>query len=86
MARPAALVAACCSAMPTSKVRSGNRASKWWRPTGCIIAAVIATTSGRRSPMRTISSPKTSVQIPPVGCSSPVSTSKGRGEWNWSAS
>ena len=52
MARPAAEVAACCSAMPTSKVRSGNRAWNWCSPTGCIIAAVIATTSWRRWPIR----------------------------------
>ena len=38
-------VAACCSAMPTSKVRSGKRAWNSSSPTGCIIAAVIATTS-----------------------------------------
>ncbi len=42
-ARPAAKVTACCSAMPTSKVRSGN--SFWNRSTPVPdgIAAVIAT-------------------------------------------
>ena len=34
MARPAALVTACCSAMPTSKVRSGYAAAKRSSPTG----------------------------------------------------
>ena len=72
--------------MPTSKVRSGNRAWNLSSPTGCIIAAVIATTSWRRLPMCTISSANTSVQIRPLGVSSPVSTSNGPGEWNWSAS
>src|SRR6476660_9853471 len=67
IARPAADVAACCSAMPTSKVRSGNFWAKVSSPTGCIIAAVIATTSSRRSPMPTMASEKWSVQILPLG-------------------
>ncbi len=40
----------------------------------------------RRWPMCTISSAKTSVQIRPLGISSPVSMSNGPGPWNWSAS
>ena len=72
--------------MPTSKVRSGNFSAKTSRPTGCIIAAVIATTSSRRSPSSTIASEKWSVQILPLGFSAPVCTSNGPGAWNWSAS
>ena len=86
MASPAADVTACCSAMPTSKVRSGNIDWNLSSPTGCIIAAVIATTSGRRSPRWTISSANTSVQIRSLGFSTPLSTSNGPGLWNWSAS
>ena len=67
MARPAAEVAACCSAMPTSKVRSGKRCWNSRSPTGCSIAAVIATTSPRSAPRATISSEKKSVQIRPFG-------------------
>ena len=86
MASPAAEVTACCSAMPTSKVRSGNFRAKASSPTGCIIAAVMATTSSRRSPSSTTASEKWSVQILPFGFSAPVWTSKGPGAWNWSAS
>ena len=46
MAMPAAAVTACCSAMPTSTKRSGNRASKGSRPVGPGMAAVIATILG----------------------------------------
>ena len=45
MASPAAEVTACCSAMPTSKQRSGKALAKRCRPVGYIMAAVIATTS-----------------------------------------
>ena len=86
MARPAAEVTACCSAMPTSKVRSGNRAWKVCRPTGCIIAAVRATMSLRSAPSATISSENESVQIRPFDGPSPVSGSNGPTWWNWSAS
>ena len=47
MAMPAAAVTACCSAMPTSRNRSGNSAWNGSRPVGPGIAAVMATTSGR---------------------------------------
>src|SRR5580698_9055651 len=47
MASPAALVTACCSAIPTSKTRSGQAAANLSRPVGCSMAAVMATTSGR---------------------------------------
>ncbi len=67
MARPAADTAACCSAMPTSQTLSGKRSAKAARPTGCSMAAVIATTSSRSSPIRTISSPNTEVQDGPFG-------------------
>ena len=49
MAMPAAAVTACCSAMPTSKQRSGKRSAKGSRPVESGIAAVMATTSGRLS-------------------------------------
>ena len=49
MAMPAAAVTACCSAMPTSKQRSGNRSLKGSSPVESGMAAVIATTSGRDS-------------------------------------
>ena len=41
---PAAPVTACCSAMPTSKKRSGKRVWNGISPVGPGIAAVIATT------------------------------------------
>ena len=71
---PAAEVAACCSAMPTSNVRSGNACAKGLSPTGSSIAAVIATTSDLRRPIWTISSAKTLVQPKRDGATgSPVS-------------
>ncbi len=79
-ASPAAAVSACCSAMPTSRQRSGNAAANGARPVGPSIAAVIATTSGRREPSATISVANTLVQPiegGPVG--SPVSGSKAAG-------
>ena len=42
-ARPAANVTACCSAMPTSKQRSGKALPKWSSPVPSGMAAVIAT-------------------------------------------
>ena len=49
MAMPAAEVTACCSAMPTSRHRSGKRSAKGSSPVESGMAAVIATTSGRSS-------------------------------------
>ena len=49
MAMPAAEVTSCCSAMPTSKKRSGNRAWKGSSPVGPGMAAVRATTRGSSS-------------------------------------
>ena len=49
MDMPAAAVASCCSAMPTSKKRSGNRAWKGRRPVGPGMAAVSATIRGSSS-------------------------------------
>ncbi len=46
---PAAAVTACCSAMPTSMRRSGNRSANGSSPVESGIAAVIATSSGRAS-------------------------------------
>ena len=43
VARPAAKVTACCSAMPTSKVRSGKAFSNRSTPVPDGIAAVMAT-------------------------------------------
>ena len=43
MAMPAAAVTACCSAMPTSKNRPGNRSWNGIRPVGPGMAAVMAT-------------------------------------------
>ena len=49
IAMPEAAVTACCSAMPTSKNRSGNRSLNGNSPVESGIAAVSATTSGRCS-------------------------------------
>ena len=50
MAMPAAAVTACCSAMPTSKQRSGNRSWNGSSPVESGMAAVMATSSGCSSP------------------------------------
>ena len=47
--QPAAKVTACCSAMPTSNMRSGNFSATLSRPVPDGIAAVIATTFSSRS-------------------------------------
>ena len=84
---PAALVVACCSAMPTSYVRPGNLSANRSSPVGPSIAAVIATTSGRSSPMRTSSSAKAPVQDgPPALIGLPVSGSMMPTPWKRSAS
>ena len=73
---PAAAVVACCSAIPTSNVRSGYAFSNLSSPVGPIMAAVIATTSFLSDPIFTNSSENTDVQLSPTllsGC--PVSTS-----------
>ena len=44
---PAAAVTACCSAMPTSKQRSGKRSANGSRPVEPGMPAVRATISGR---------------------------------------
>jgi hypothetical protein len=49
MAMPAAAVTSCCSAMPTSKNRSGKRLWNGSRPVGPGMAAVRATMSGSAS-------------------------------------
>ena len=66
-ARPAAEVMACCSAMPTSKKRSGNSAPNLSRPVGPAMAAVIATMSLRSRPALSSSLENTEVQ---PGCAS----------------
>ena len=85
---PAALANACCSAMPTSKTRSGWRSAISFRPTGISMAPVMPTMSGRSSAMSAISWPKTLVQDCASGRStgSPVSGSMTPTAWNWSAS
>ena len=61
MAMPAAAVTACCSAIPTSKQRSGNRSRKGSKPVESGMAAVMATSSGRDSAALISDSVKASV-------------------------
>ena len=73
---PAADVVACCSAIPTSKVRFGN--SRWnaSTPVGPNIAAVNATISFRSLPSSTNASEKTPVHVcAALAIGSPVSAS-----------
>ena len=58
-ARPAANVTACCSAMPTSKVRSGKRLPKISTPVPDGMAAVMATILESSSARFTSSEPNT---------------------------
>ena len=75
-ASPAALVTACCSAIPTSIVRSGNCFLNSVSPVGPSIAAVIATISLRSVPAFTNSSEKTDVhELPDLAKGVPVSGS-----------
>ena len=67
MAIPAAEVTACCSAIPTSNARSGNRSANGSRPVLSGIAAVNATSSGTRSPALTKASANASVYLPRGG-------------------
>jgi hypothetical protein len=84
---PAALVTACCSAMPTSTTRSGWRCAKRCSPTGMSMAAVIPTTSSRSLPISAISSAKTSVHVGPDAVSGrPVPGSRTPMPWKRSAS
>ena len=61
MAMPAAEVTACCSAMPTSRKRSGNRAEKPSSPVEPGMAAVMATRRWSASPAATRASLNTPV-------------------------
>ena len=61
MAIPAAEVTACCSAMPTSNMRSPKRSPNGSRPVESGMAAVMATSSGRASPSATIALEKAAV-------------------------
>ena len=61
IAMPAAAVTACCSAMPTSKKRSGKRSWNGSRPVGPAIAAVIATMRSSASASLMIASAKACV-------------------------
>ena len=62
IASPVAKVTACCSAMPTSKKRSGYRSAKPSSPVEEAIAAVMATTLGSAAAASSSASPKRSVQ------------------------
>ena len=64
MAMPAAEVTACCSAMPTSNMRSGKRSPKGSRPVESGMAAVMATSSGCSSPSLMSASEKAAVYEP----------------------
>ena len=61
MAMPAAALTACCSAIPTSKKRSGYRSRNGMSPVGPGMAAVMATISGRVAASRTRAEPNASV-------------------------
>ncbi len=60
-ASPAANVTECCSAMPTSKYRSGCSCEKRTSPDPSRIAGVIATSRGSAVAMSHSQSPKTCV-------------------------
>ena len=71
---PAAEVRACCSAMPTSMTRSGMASARGWSPTGCCMAAVMATIRSSARARDTISSANTAVHPKRSGTTgSPVS-------------
>ncbi len=55
------MVMACCSAMPTSKTRSGNRSPKVATPVPVGMPAVMATTRSSSEAMRTSSAAMTAV-------------------------
>ena len=81
------MVTACCSAIPTSKTRSGWSSANSLSPVGMSIAAVIATTSSRSRATPSRASPNSSVQIRPLTCSgNPVSGLIRSTAWNRSAS
>ena len=61
--RPAANVRACCSAMPTSKYRSGNSVENCTSPDPSRIAGVIATNFGSILAISQSQSPKTFVKV-----------------------
>ena len=84
-ARPAAKVTACCSAIPTSKKRSGNLRANAATPVPSGIAAVIATIVLSCSASSTNVFPKTDVYeagAPGFTIFSPVAISKGPVPWN----
>jgi hypothetical protein len=58
---PAAAVTACCSAIPTSKKRSGKASANGRRPVELGIAAVMATIRRSRAAARSRASEKRSV-------------------------
>ena len=85
-AKPAALVVACCSAIPTSNARFGNFSANLSKPVGPSIAAVIATISSRLAPISQISSEKTLVQLgADLATGTPVSGFTTPTAWNFSA-
>ena len=82
MAMPAAAVTACCSAMPTSKQRSGNRSANGSSPVEPGMPAVRATISGRVAASAMSASLNAAVYeepFPPTG--TPVSGSKAPTSW-----
>ena len=87
-AMPAANVTACCSAMPTSKVRVGKRLAKRSSPVPPGIAAVIATTRASASASAISASANTRVYDGGPGgglTCSPVITLKRDTPWYLSA-
>ena len=79
------MVSMCCSAIPTSKARSGNRSANASTPVEPGMAAVSATRSGWRSPASRRASTKATLYSgagdvdrtgPMAGSNSPVS-------WRW---
>ena len=81
MAMPAAPVTACCSAMPTSKKRSGKRAWNGSSPVGPAIAAVIATTRESASASLMIASANACVYPVGTALGGPVRGSNTGASW-----
>ena len=79
---PAAAVTACCSAMPTSKQRSGKRSANGSRPVEPGMPAVMATISGGLSASLMSASVKAPVYDEPLApTGTPVSGSNAPMSW-----
>ena len=85
-ARPAAMLTACCSAMPTSKKRSGYALAKPVRPVPPAIAAVMATTRSSCAASAVRALPATCAALGPADWLRlrPFSTRNGATPWNFS--